>query len=271
MAYFKIYYPIFLKFLSNGNKFIGHPPILKKSLINIKGSGNILFCEKNVILNNSSITFNANNSLIYLCSGKHRYDVSINNNSVFYVGKNNYFNPYGPKIKIIISEEKNIFIGNNNLFSFNIFIRTADPHLIYDVASHKRLNPSKSVYIGDHVWIGQDAMILKGGQIHSGSIIGAKSLVSKKIPSNEIWGGCPIKMLKKNTFWDGACVHSWTKEATEKSLSYPSDKYIYNTDKNTILYEEIENKLQTLSYAHEKLQYLQNLIQHKNRFCYKEE
>ena len=262
--------PIFLKFLPDGNQFLGHMPKLKKTKISIKGSNNILFCEENVIIENSSVVFNANNSLIYLCSGKHRYDISIYNNSVFYIGKNNYFNPFGSKVKIIISEGKNILIGNNNLFSFNIFIRTADPHLIYDVTSHKRLNLSKSVYIGDHIWIGQDTTILKGTQIYSGSIIGTKSLVTNKIiPSNETWGGNPAKILKRNTFWEGSCVHSWNEELTEKRIIYPSDQYIYNIDGSNILYEEIEYKLQSLLYANDKLLYLQNIRQDKNRFCKK--
>lgn len=262
--------PFFLKFLFNGNQFIGDIPKLKNTRICIKGSNNILFCEKNVVIENSTITFNADNSLIYLCSGKHRYDISIYNNSVFYVGKNNYFNPYGSKVKIVISEGKNILIGNNNIFSFNIFIRTADPHLIYDAMSHQRLNLSKSIYIGDHIWIGQDTTILKGAKIYSGSIIGTKSLVTNKIiPSNEAWGGCPAKILKRNIFWEGSCVHSWNEESTNKNMIYPLDTYIYDINESNIIYEEIENKLHSLLYANDKLLYLQNMRQDKNRFCKK--
>ena len=99
---YKIKHPIFLKFLKKGNKFIGCLPKLNKSKIIIKGSNNILYCEKNVEIIDSTLSFNANNSLIYLASGKHRYNVSIHNNSILYVGKNNYFNPYGNMIQIII-------------------------------------------------------------------------------------------------------------------------------------------------------------------------
>ena len=68
-------------------------------------------------------------------------------------------------MNVILSEQKHLFIGNDCLLSFGIWVRNADPHLIYDVESHKRVNPTKSIYIGDHVWIGQSAMILKGRKV----------------------------------------------------------------------------------------------------------
>ena len=78
-------------------------------------------------------------------------------------------------------------------------MRTADPHLIYNIVDNQRINHSRSIYIGDHVWIGQNAMILKGSSIHSGSVIGAMSLVAgKTIHSNSCWGGNPVRMLKEN-------------------------------------------------------------------------
>ena len=46
-------------------------------------------------------------------------------------------------------------------------IRTADPHIIYDI-HRKRINPSKSVFIGDHVWCGQNVLLLKGCRVGSG-------------------------------------------------------------------------------------------------------
>ena len=33
---------------------------------------------------------------------------------------------------------------------------------IYDAETQERINPSRNAMLGDHVWIGQSAMLLKG-------------------------------------------------------------------------------------------------------------
>ena len=56
------------------------------------------------------------------------------------------------------------------------------------------------------MWIGQHVYFLKGTQIGSGSIIGAKSLVAgKKIKSNTIYAGNPAKLIRKDVFYDRDC------------------------------------------------------------------
>lgn len=258
------------------NKILGTYPKLNNSKIIFNGNNNIIFCEDNVILKDSVLEFNGDNSIIYLSSNKFDYilNVAINNNSVFYIGKDNYINK---ELKIIISEEKNIFIGNDGIFSLGIWFRTADPHLIYDIKTNNRINESKSIYLGDHIWLGQNSLILKGTQMDSGSIIGANSVVSNKIiANNEIWAGNPVKKIKDKIFWDGKCVHKWTKKDTEKSMNYdsikndkPIDIYTYKYDpKNYLSYDEIENNLNNMTID-EKLNYLKNIPQNKNRFVRK--
>lgn len=87
------------------NIFKGFLPEMKNSKIIFKGKNNILFCEKNVCLENSILNFECDNSVIYLSSNKHKYNikVDIRNNSVFYVGENCYFNNL---INIYLSEQK---------------------------------------------------------------------------------------------------------------------------------------------------------------------
>lgn len=254
--------------LKNNNLIIGKFPKFQKSQIKIKGSNNILYCDGKVLLNNSTVRFNGDNSLIFLGAGTYTANITVYNNSTVYIGKHNYFNPHGDKSKIILSEGKNLFIGDKCAFSFGLFFRTADPHLIYDTSTHKRINNSKSIYIGDHVWIGQNVTILKGSNIHSGSIIGTESIVSnKKINSNEIWGGIPAKKLKDNIFWTGKCVHAWTEKDTEENTYYLEDDYIYTPEPSTISFETIENTLNSYKSANDKYLYLKNLTTDKNRFA----
>ena len=243
---------------------------LENTNIVFKGKNNILYINSNksVRIKNSIIRFNANNSVIFLNDNRHVYivDLTVYNNSVIYFGSNNYINN---KLLCIISEEKNLIIGNNCLFSFGICIRTADPHLLYDAKSHKRINPAKSVFIGDHVWIGQDVTILKGTKIGSGSVIGASSLVSKKIFSNCVYGGNPVRLLKNNIFWEGSSTHAYTKKETKKSKILNTDKFTYTKD-NLSYYTEVDKHLYSMKSSELKLSYLKKELYEcndSNRFC----
>lgn len=220
--------------LENDNKILGEYPVIENSKIVFSGKNNILFCEQGVVLKDSTITFNGDNAVVYLSKNNHSYflDLSANSSNVFYMGRDNYINRI---MHIILSERKHVFIGSKGIFSFEIWMRNADPHLIYSYESGHRLNNSQSIFLGDHVWVGQSAMILKGTEIDSGSIIGAMSVVAgKKIGHNSSWGGNPARKISDSVFWDGACVHNWKQEKTQKSQVYAS---FYNTDPERYIYE----------------------------------
>lgn len=55
---------------------------------------------------------------------------------------------------------------------------------------------STPVHIGRNVWIGANAVILRGVSIGDGAIIAAGAIVNKDIPAYEIWGGVPAKRIK---------------------------------------------------------------------------
>ena len=244
----------------NNNQIIGVNPNLQNTQIIFRGRNNRLICEDNVNLHNSILDFNADNSIIYLSSNRNVYylNISIYNNSLFYMGENSYING---RINFSISEQKNIFIGNECLFARDIWMRIADPHLIYDTNSLKRINLSKSIYLGDHVWVGQDALILKGTQIGSGSIIGAKALVAgKKIQSNSLWGGVPAQLIRDDVLFDGSSVHYYTDEQTENSMEYSAGRWIYRNEGNVLSFDEIEENFNSINDVDEKIAYLQSVI-----------
>lgn len=269
--------------MNNNNKIIGCYPQTINSSITFSGTNNILYCEDNVILLDSTLHFAGNNSVIWLSSNRDEYklSVSIHNDSVFYMGKDNYINQ---KMTILLSEQKHCFIGNNCLFSLNIMIQNSDHHLIYSCSTGNRINLSKSIFIGDHVWFGQDVRILKGTRIDSGSIIGAMSVVAgKTIPHNSVWAGNPCQLICEDAFWDNSCVKDWTSEKTEKSISYSeyvsaykpechSDFWIYEyTPSQCIKWQELEKHFSPEISPMEKCQYLLQLSEdkRKNRFVQK--
>ena len=54
----------------------------------------------------------------------------------------------------------------------------------------------KPVLIGDDVWIGADAKILKGVAIGDRSIVGAGAIVTKSVPPDVIVAGNPARVVK---------------------------------------------------------------------------
>lgn len=255
----------------NHNKIIGYNPELIDTTIKFMGENNVLVCEENVVLNKSDLMFGGSNSIIYLSSNKHKYNlnVEIYNNSVLFIDENNYMNDLRGRLNLMISEQTNIFIGKNCTLSFDIWAWTGGPHLIYDCTTKERTNLSKSIFIGDHVWIGQDSLILKGTQIGSGSIIGAKSVVSnKKINSNTVWAGNPAKELKKGVFFVGGSVHRYTDKETQDSMKFEKDDWIYSNEGTIYNFENIDWEISKLNTIEDKLAYIQGIRKEKskNRF-----
>jgi acetyltransferase-like isoleucine patch superfamily enzyme len=95
-----------------------------------------------------------------------------------------------------------IEIGNNVTMGGNTVIYDTDFHSLNPIT---RLDKSKDkkdakwgkVCISNNVFIGAHTTILKGVNIGENSIIGACSVVTKNIPSNEIWAGNPAKFISK--------------------------------------------------------------------------
>jgi acetyltransferase-like isoleucine patch superfamily enzyme len=58
-----------------------------------------------------------------------------------------------------------------------------------------RDGPQAPIQCGNHVWIGANVVVLKGVNIGEGAVVAAGAVVTKNIPSNEIWGGVPARKI----------------------------------------------------------------------------
>ena len=100
---------------------------------------------------------------------------------------------------VAISCVEKVTIGSHVLLGGGVKIMDSDAHsLDYEKRGngHKIDVPvSRPVTIGDHVFVGANAMILKGVTIGEKAIIGAGSVVTKNVPPGEIWGGNPAKKI----------------------------------------------------------------------------
>ena len=225
-----------------------------------------------IIDKGSSFCFKGDNSIVIIKQNVEKIKLStlVYNDSLIYIGEkfanNNVTN-------LIASEARNIILGDECLFSSQVVIRTSDAHRLYSIESMERINPGRSVYIGDHVWFGARVSILKGTIVHSGSVIGSDTLVAgKEVMSNESWGGCPARLLKKKVFFDKKGSHGLRNsdfEAARHPSQFAIDNYIYNKDETTIDISELEDKINAFTDPTEKMNYIiERLgVKNKNRFA----
>ncbi len=133
-------------------------------------------------------------------------------------------------VYVTCAEKTRITIGNDCMFATNNQIRTDDSHAIYDVNTGKRVNPSKNIVIGNHVWIAYGATILGGSEIGGGSVIGAYSLVKKPIPNNCVAAGVPAKVIKTDIFWERPLLLNKADEKIFPSEYLQTQEYIAKTE-----------------------------------------
>ncbi len=94
-----------------------------------------------------------------------------------------------------------VVIGDDCMFSALTIVRTSDAHSV--LVDGKRINRGKDVVVGDHVWVGYGANILKGTTIESHSIIGTQSVVAGlHVPEGSVAAGNPARIVKQGIDWD---------------------------------------------------------------------
>jgi Acetyltransferase (isoleucine patch superfamily) len=91
----------------------------------------------------------------------------------------------------------NIWIGDDVAISHDVTIMDSDAHSILEEGYEK----TKPVRIGNHVWIGSRATILKGVTIGDGAVIAAGAVVSRDIPPHALAAGVPAKVIKNSIEW----------------------------------------------------------------------
>jgi acetyltransferase-like isoleucine patch superfamily enzyme len=100
-------------------------------------------------------------------------------------------------------------IHSRSSITIGRFVNIGANTMIYDHDFHpenhieRRGNVTSSsiktcpIIIEDDAWIGANSIILKGVHIGKGAIIGAGSVVTKKIPAYTIWAGNPARFIKE--------------------------------------------------------------------------
>jgi len=95
---------------------------------------------------------------------------------------------------------KKVTIGNGCAIARDVIIRDYDAHHI--VQSELDHETAREIQIGDHVWIGNRAMILKGVTVGDGAIVAAGAIVTRDVPPKSLVAGIPAKVIRENVTWE---------------------------------------------------------------------
>ncbi len=91
---------------------------------------------------------------------------------------------------VSIVADKEVIIDDYVTVGANVIIGDRDDHNdIYE-------SEPRPVYIGKHVWIGMNAIVMKGVTIGEYAVVGAGAIVTKDVPAGAIVAGVPAKIIK---------------------------------------------------------------------------
>lgn len=177
------------------NSSIEYVKSIENFIINFKGRNNTIIIYESNVKHKLIYIKMINNNILILKKTKYSLNnisISFKDNSKCYIGENCSF----VDAHLDLREGKYIYIGNDCQVSFGVYIWNSDAHAILDKEGNP-INNANDVYIGNHVWLGQNCLVLKGSYINDNSIVGAMSLVNKKFfEKNIVIAGNPAKIIK---------------------------------------------------------------------------
>lgn len=104
-------------------------------------------------------------------------------------------------------EASDITIGEQCIFASDIWMSVSDIHPMYDRTTDERINKARPIRIGNKVWVGYRAMVLKGADLEDGAVIGAGSVVTGRVPAYCVAAGAPARVVRENVRWDVVMPH----------------------------------------------------------------
>ena len=111
------------------------------------------------------------------------------------IGKNTFF--YSPRTTTIdVQNACFIKIGDNCKITQGVTILAHDfSYSVLRPIYHEIPKKAAITEIGNNVFLGMHSIILMGSKIGNNVIIGAGSVVSGRIPDNEVWAGNPARFI----------------------------------------------------------------------------
>lgn len=92
-----------------------------------------------------------------------------------------------------IASVAHVHIGRHVLISQYVDIMDTDFHSVED----RFRAEARPITIGDHVWLGTKAVVLKGVTIGEGAVVSAGSVVATDVPPRVVVAGNPARIIRK--------------------------------------------------------------------------
>lgn len=146
-----------------GNALSADGASMENCEIRISGKGNIVTLEPQSIIRNSVIVVNGNNCRVTIGASTR----------------------VGSMYMVCMGRDNRISMGRECMIADNVDIWATDSHPIYNDQGVV-CNPSKPITIGNHVWIGKYAKVLKGVTVGDNAIIGMNTTVTKDVPEGTL-------------------------------------------------------------------------------------
>lgn len=194
-------YMIFRKKINGSNNTFIKNSFPRKMKVQIRGNNNIINFQSNCLVGEISIFIYGNNNKITIAEN------CVVKAGVFWIEDNNCEIFIDSKTTIesvdfgVSENNSKVYIGKDCMLSSGIKFKTGDSHSIIDSDKNFRINPAGNIYIGNHVWIGQEAIVLKNTKIGDNCVIGIRSIVTKDFGENLLIAGMPAKIIKENINW----------------------------------------------------------------------
>jgi len=131
--------------------------------------------------------------------------VEVNGDFSLYTSFSVYVNP-GARLRLgggyancslTLSYFEQVSISSGAAIAENVTIRDSDDHVL----SAARQPVTVPVVIGEHVWIGMNATVLKGVTIGDGTVIAARAVVTRDVPPAALAAGVPARVIRQNVEW----------------------------------------------------------------------
>jgi hypothetical protein len=122
--------------------------------------------------------------------------IILDKGASLYIGGRRNESASGITERTRILVRKQVHIGFDCIFAWDVFITDCDWHTIENKENQG------DVSIGNHVWTAHKCSILKGSRIGNGCIIAAHAVMTGQIlPDNCMGGGNPFHILAENLVW----------------------------------------------------------------------
>ena len=212
----------------------GGEPVDKDVWIRMRGSNNTLVVHKEARLKGLKVFFDSDNGRVEIgpsTKGLPMLSVTVRAglDATVRLGRDVSSTS---RAYVSATEGTSVVIGNDVMLATGNELRADDAHAIFDVDTGERVNVSRSIVVGDHVWLSKDVVVLGGVTIGSGTVVGYRSVVTRSLPNNCVAVGTPAHVIRKNVAWERPHLDSYPGYRPNASTIVKS-KYWAHTEGST--------------------------------------